>query len=131
MSSWGLFVPTYKKKDIAILSFLGKDKNIVINLCVRPEEDDAGFYDEFKVLDRVNVIRLKYGLHDLGETRQNILDYCYQNFIKYCFQFDDGLTNVVDGLDSSKKISEIFEEVVDIMENDCMSDKMIGFTFTK
>ena len=128
---WGLFVPTYKKKDIAILKFLEKDSKIVINLCVRPEEDDAGFYDEFKALDRVNVIRLNYGLYDLGETRQNILEYCKENNIKYCFQFDDGMTDVVDGFYSTKSISQIFEDIIDIMENDCMSDKMVGFTFTK
>ena len=133
-ANWGLFVPTYKKKDIQILEMLKKDKKLVINLCVRPEEDDAHFYDFLKDQDRVNIIRLPYNLYDLGETRQAILDYCSEHNIKYCFQFDDGMTDVDDLdylTDYDSRICSVFEHIVDIMEHDVFSEQLAGFTFTK
>ncbi len=85
-----VYVPTYKRKTFPALNFLN-DKLIRLNLCVRSEEDDAGFYDELKRIDRINIIRLGYGLTDIGDTRQSILQYCIDNDIDFCPMFDDSV----------------------------------------
>lgn len=88
-----IYVPTYKRKTFPVLNFL-KDKDITLTLCVRSEEDDAGFYDNLKKLNRVKILRLGYGIKDIGETRRAILQHCIDNDIDFCPMFDDSVIRI-------------------------------------
>lgn len=118
-----IFIPTYKRKTFPALNFLN-DKLIRLNLCVRSEEDDAGFYDELKRIDRINVIRLGYGLTDIGDTRQAILQHCIDNDIDFCPMFDDSVIRLynrsVYGINEpSRMIAKLIDEIkqLDITDN--------------
>ena len=128
-ANWGLFVPTYRKENIPILGILDKDKDLTINLCVRTEELDK--YAKYKDNDKISIVDLGSGITDIGETRKRIILHCITHHIDYCFQFDDGLTDVYDSKDRSKSISKLFDEIVNIIESDDRKEKIAGFTFTK
>lgn len=126
-----LCVPTYGRKMPKILDMLKADKNITINFFVRGEDYDSSFYDDLKNIERVNVHSLGYGLHELGETRQRIAEWCYKNNIEFCFMFDDGITNLVNTVALHKTITEIMEDVIDYMQCDPLKHKLIGWSFHK
>lgn len=129
--TWGLFVPTYKRKNPLILEMLQKDKTLTINLCVRREELESGFYDDLKSNAQINIVDLGYNLTELGLTRKRIIDYCIANDIRYCFMFDDGISSVDDSEHPSYSISQVFNNIIDIMQNDEYSENVVGFTFVK
>ena len=131
MHNWKLIVPTYGRKEPLILQMLDKDPNLTISFAVRPELDDDNFYDELKARDRVEVIRLPYGLHELGETRQAILDYCKNNDIDYCCMFDDGMINLVDMTNDKLTISDVIEKAINKIESGKYADITAGFSMFK
>lgn len=90
-----IFVPTYKRAKPSILKLLQKDRNFVINFCVRHEEMHFPAYVliKDKYGDRVNFIDLGSGIKDIGETRRRIMNYAIHNGIAYCVMIDDGITN--------------------------------------
>ena len=128
---WGLFVPTYKRKNPLILKMLDEDKNLTIHLCCRAEELASGFYNELILNERIRFVNLGSGLTELGLTRKRIIEYCKTNNIKYCFMFDDCVFSVDDSEHPDYTISQVFDEIVDIMENDELSEYAVGFTFVK
>ena len=130
MNKWRLCVPTYKRKSPLILNMLEKDENLEIYFCCRNEEIETGFYDDLSRLDRVHIVNLGDGLTELGETRQRVLEYCKNEGVQYCCMFDDGISNVVNEL-TNDSISNVFTSCIDLMENDKLSEYIIGFTFTK
>lgn len=123
-----IFVPTYKRKQPAILSMLDKDKNIRINLCVRAEDYNSGFYSHLANLDRVHVIPIGEYLTDIGVTRQAILNYCVEHNIEYCVMFDDGITNVKN-LECSASISECIRYGITRLKTDKLSKYAFMYTF--
>lgn len=130
MENWKLCVPTYGRKNPLILRMLDNDDELEINFFVRQEDINAGFYDELALRDRVNIISLGFGLHELGETRQRIIDWCLDNGVRYCCMFDDGITNV-DHACCAYTISEIFDTCIALMQHDKYHDKMVGWSFHK
>ena len=128
---YALCVPTYGRKRPKILDMLKADRNITINFFVRGEDYDSSFYDELKTIERVNVYSLGYGLHEIGETRQRIVEWCRSNNIEFCFMFDDGVTNLVNTVNSCKTITEIMEDVVNYMQRDPLKRKLVGWSFHK
>lgn len=125
-----IFIPTYNRKTFLALKLL-KDPTVELTLCVRPELDDEGFYDHLKSVDRVRILRLPYGLTELGESRQAILDYCNRRGIKWCFMADDGTTKIQDITKPNQSFEELFNSCVDRMENDKLSEHIIGMNFRK
>lgn len=128
---WALFVPTYKREHPLILKMLDLDPELEINLCCRHEEIEAGFYDKLAKIKRVNIVDLGRGLTELGRTRQRIIYYCVQWGIDYCFMFDDGIFSVNDSEFPYRTISQIFDNIVDLMEVDAMAEDIVAFTFVK
>lgn len=123
-----IYVPTYGRKQPAILSMLDKDVNICINLCVRTEDYRNGFYDHLKNIWRINIIPIGENIHDIGETRQAILKYCYDRNIQYCTMIDDGITNIKDTT-SRMSISQCVENAIYKMRNDVFSDLVFMYGF--
>lgn len=133
MSNWKLCVPTYNRKEPKILDMAKKDPQLEVNLFVRQEAIDDGFYDHLKDIKNVIIRSLGYGVTCIGDTRQRIIEWCIQNDVKYCAMFDDGICNFVDErivLDDVS-ISKTFEETVALMEYDPLIDRMVGFGFIK
>lgn len=131
MHKWKLCVSTYGRKEPMILQMLDKDPELVIHFFVRGEDYDNGFYDELKKRERVEVHSLGYGLHELGLSRHRIMCWCLQNKVEFCCMFDDGIVDVNDAQYPDDTISQIFDTIVDIMENDRMKDDVVGFTLHK
>lgn len=127
---WGLFVPTYKRKEPLILQMLHKDLNLVINLCVRHEELENGFYDHLKDNKRVNLIDLGTGLKNLGDTRQRIIDYCKENRIDYCCMFDDCICDVYDKT-LSNSITDTLRNCIFSMATAKYAEYIVGYSFVK
>lgn len=125
-----IFVPTYGRKEMNILKLL-VDDSVHINLCVRSEADDDGFYDELKENSQISIIRLGYGISDVGETRHAILEYCHQNNIEFCPMFDDTVLNILDSNDETSSISKILTSCIELMKNDELSQYVVGYAFPK
>lgn len=127
-----IYIPTYKRKTFPALELLD-DENIRLNLCVRSEEDDAGFYDELKRLDRINIIRLGHGLTDIGDTRQAILQYCIDNDIDFCPMFDDSVIRLCNNSKYGvSKPSEMIMKLIDeIKQLDIADDVALGGFVTR
>ena len=127
-----IYIPTYKRKTFPALELLD-DENIRLNLCVRSEEDDAGFYDELKHLDRINIIRLGYGLTDIGDTRQAILQYCIDNDIDFCPMFDDSVIRLCNNFEYGiNKPSEMIAKLIDeIKQLDIANEVALGGFVTR
>lgn len=130
-SKWRLIVPTYMRKFPLILSMLERDESLEIYFAVRSELYDDGFYKDLEAIDRVHIIPIGYGLTELGETREAIMNYCRDNNIEYCCMFDDGITNLVNIVDSSFTISEVIEHCINQIERDEMKDLIVGFSMHK
>lgn len=105
-----IYAPTYKRTEPRILEML-KHQDIIINLCVRGEELDKGFYDHLKNIDRINLVNIGYNVIDLGDTRQRILDYCRYNNEQYCVMLDDTVSDIYN-LDRTKTAEECLEEAI-------------------
>lgn len=127
---WGLFVPTYKRKEPLILQMLDIDSKLVINLCVRHEELESGFYDHLKDNNRIELIDLGTGLKNLGDTRERIINYCKENRYDYCCMFDDCIFNVHER-DSSKSIVDTLQNCIVRMASANYAEYIVGFSFVK
>lgn len=114
MQKQHIYIPTYKRKKPRCLELLDKDSNIVVDLCVRHEELENGFYDHLKSIDRLNLIDIGSNVIDLGDTRQRILDYCRSINERYCVMFDDTVSNVY-SLKTNEVISVCLWHCIDQM----------------
>ena len=124
-----IFIPTYQRLDMKALNLL-KDKDIKLNFCVRGECLDSGFYDslaEQLCNKQVSFINLGYNIIDLGDTRQRILNYCFNHNIRYCVMFDDTVSDVYN-LDYNKSISECIEECIEQMKENQTLNIMYAFS---
>ena len=128
MSKFGIFIPTYNRKSPLCLNLLTRDSDIELNLCVRSELYDKGFYDELEKLDRVNIVKLGYGLTELGETRERIMEIVKLKNIDYCLMLDDGVKDIFDVANSNFSLTQVIECAIRVIEE---SENAIGFTFLK
>ena len=117
--NYAICIPTYKRKKPLSLELLNTEATL--HYFVRPEEDDAHFYDEMKKIKNVEIHRLKYGLYELGETRENILEWCRENNIRYCVMLDDGVYQF--------NMIHCIDEIVEKMNS--MPYNVIGASFYK
>lgn len=130
MKNWKICIPTYKRKKPLSLMLLDRDEKIELNYFVREEELESGFYDALQKIDRVNVISLGRGLHELGETRERIMQYCRQENVDYCVMLDDGVFNL-DYTRCDLSISELFRRIENRIEKDKEKDRIVGFSLVK
>lgn len=126
-----IYVPTYKKKHPRILALL-KDNDIVLNLCVRQEEIDSGYYNDEQFQDeRIHLISLGYAIKDIGETRQRILDYCKAHNVEFCTMFDDTVYEIRSKLYQSATPSTLLRLCVGALRMNPKKLPVALFGFTK
>lgn len=133
MKRYAICIPTYKRKQPLCLKMLKEDSNVELNLFVRQELLDEKFYDELEKRDRVNVISLGYGLHELGETRERIMQWCRDNEVKYCVMLDDGVYNIQSSIFSDIDSAYHITRTIELMCNrmDWEKENVIGASFMK
>lgn len=122
---------TYKRKDPKIFTMLREDKTLTIYFGVRREELNAGFYEDWKTLefaDRIKFIPLD-NVIDAGDTRQKILDWCYDKGYKYVVQFDDTVRFLRNTCAPYISTSSIIRSAIDVIE--AHDKKPIGFVFDR
>ena len=124
-------VPTYNRKQPKCLEMLELDKELELDLFVRQELIDDGFYDELMKKDRVHLHSLGKDVTCIGDTRERIFDWCKQNNVKYCAMFDDGVCNLVNTNNLNMSISDVFNMCADIMEKSEFEDRYAGFCYIK
>lgn len=125
-----IYVPTYKKKNPTILKLIQEDKNIRLVFCVRDEELTSGFYDDFPKSKQVKFLNLGKDIHNIGETRQRILEHCIENKITYCVMFDDTVLRLVDML-SNSLTSQIIKRSIKRIEYDKLYQYIAMYSYTK
>ena len=131
VSEYEICIPTLNRLNPLCFNMLRENEQIHLNMFVRQELLDQGFYDSWKDMDRVNVISLGYGLEELGETRERIMDWCRMHKVKYCLMLDDGVKRVYlnDGVDRS--INAVMTRAITRLKNDRFGAKCIGMTLHK
>lgn len=123
-------IPTLNRLDPLCFKLLDANPNICLNMFVRQELLDKGFYDSWKALPRVNIVSLGYGLEELGETRERIMDWCRARRVKYCLMLDDGVSRVYYS-DCQHELEFVIERAMNRLETDEFGDKCIGMTLCK
>lgn len=130
-SNFRVCVPTYNRKEPKCLEMLELDKELELDLFVRQELIDSGFYDELAKRERVHLHSLGEGVTCIGDTRERIFNWCKSHNVKYCAMFDDGMCNVINTRNERLSISNVFNMCVDIMEKSPLKDKYAGFCYVK
>lgn len=111
-------IPTYNRKDLLCLELL-KDPTIELNLFVRQEALDEGFYDFLKNHKRVNLISLGRDVKDIGDTRERILQHCVDENVDYCVMLDDGVYDLYIQRDEFSRDNQhkVIEELIHAIEH--------------
>lgn len=119
-------IPTYKRKDILAFELIKNNAEVIFDLCVRKEEFESGFYDEpqFK-LPNIRFTLLQ-DVHDIGDTRQRILEIAEDEGYKYCMMLDDTVSKLKH---NSDRMKDIIEQVEDRFETDPLADRAVAFIF--
>lgn len=81
-------IPSYNRPDATLLKKL-KNKGLKVYLFIRKEQ--LKLYKKYKEV--YNIITLE-DVHDIGETRAAIVDWCIKNKISNIFLFDDDIYNI-------------------------------------
>ena len=130
MREYEICIPTYNRLDPLCFNMLQSDSDITLNMFVRQELLDSGFYDSWKSLERVNVISLGYGLEELGETRERIMDWCRAHKVRYCLMLDDGVKRVRGNLEDVG-VDACMTRAITRLKRDALGDKCLGMTLCK
>lgn len=111
--SYAVCIPTYKRMFPASLR-LAQQSNVDIHYFVRQSDFDNGFYNHFYDISEKIHLHPITGVHELGETRQSILDYCIDNDIDYCIMLDDGVYKFGK---SNKSMNKFIKRIIDKFED--------------
>lgn len=130
MREYEICIPTLNRLDPLCFNLLEENADICLNMFVRQELLDRGFYDSWKPLTRVNIVSLGYGLEELGETRERIMDWCRAHKVKYCLMLDDGVKRVYLD-DNVRGVNDVVSRAISRLERDSFGDKCIGMTLCK
>lgn len=123
-------IPTLNRLNPLCFNLLKENADVVLNMFVRQELLDQGFYDPWKNMPRVNIVSLGYGLEELGETRERIMDWCRAHHVKYCLMLDDGVKRVYYS-DNKQGLNYVMERAIRRLVRDTFGDKCIGMTLCK
>ena len=126
-----LCIPTYNRKSPKCLEMLKLDKELELDLFVRQELIDNGFYDDLAKIERIHIHSLGTNVTCIGDTRERIFNWCRQHHIKFCAMFDDGICNLIDTHFETASISNILNYCCDIMSTSKFADKYAGFCYIK
>lgn len=123
-----IMCPTYKRKSPRILELMKKFPNDDIYFCVRKEEFEKGFYDEWKTNEHCKFILLE-GCSNIGNTRKKILEYCFEHNEKYITMLDDNVFDVI--CEGENSLNQIFEKVIDDERSDPYFDRVAAIRIPK
>lgn len=120
--SYAVCIPTYKRAYPLSLNLINDD--VDIHYFVRKDDLELGFYDHWLYgdEDRLQLHALPEHVHELGETRQAILDYCKTNDIDYCIMLDDGVYKFGK---NNRKMASYIESIIEKFE-DCYGSTVAG-----
>lgn len=113
-----LCVPSYGRPKARLLQELKKDPSIPVILFVRDYERDA--YAEYKGLFRI--VGLK-NVHNLGETRRAMVNYCSSRGIDSIFMFDDDIYKFDYLIPGKTKSGDKKLQMPETTEDECPIDK--------
>lgn len=84
-------VPTYNRPNPPIISSLEQFPELPIILFIRNTDEQKNLYKHLKKKCRIVCLN---DVHDLGETRRAIVNWCIKNKISNIFMFDDDIKGV-------------------------------------
>ena len=124
-------IPTYKRKWPAILGCIRLNQDLLFHMFVRKADYEAGYYDEaqFK-LDNLKFVPID-GVHELGMTREKMLQYAINNGYEYCMQIDDSQFGLQDITGKYVRLSEIIDACLNRFKTDKYSNKAFGMNFIR
>lgn len=124
-------IPTYKRKWPSILACIRLNQDLDFTMFVRKDDYETGYYDEpqFK-LDNLNFVVID-GVHELGMTREKMLQYAINKGYKYCMQIDDSQFGLQDITGQYVRLSEIINECLLRFETDKHKDKAFVMNFIR
>lgn len=126
--SWRICIPTHGRQEPKSLRLLNTDPSLELYYFIREEESDL--YWRLRSKERVHVISLGTGLHELGETRERIMQWCRDKSIDYCIMLDDGVISL--NRDYTVATTSItLDEFIATFEQHDMSDFVVGCSFVK
>lgn len=121
-------IPSYKRKNPRILSFIQKNPQIQFFFCVRKDEYENGFYNEPQfTLNNISFMLLE-NVHCIGETREQIMQNCIKLQKKYCFMIDD---TQFDFKYDDYSFDEILKYCLERLQNNKYADKAFSFIFSR
>ena len=111
-------IPTYKRKWPAILGCIRLNQDLLFHMFVRKADYEAGYYDEaqFK-LDNLKFVPID-GVHELGMTREKMLQYAINNGYEYCMQIDASQFGLQDITGKYVRLSEIIDACLNRFKTD-------------
>lgn len=98
---------------------------------VRKDDYEAGYYNkpQFK-LNNLSFVAID-GVHELGMTREKILQYAINNSYDYCMQIDDSQFGLQDITGQHVRLSEIIDECLLRFKTDKYADKAFAMNFIR
>lgn len=123
-------IPTYKRKWPTILSLIRLTPNLTFNMFVRDDDYNNGYYNEpqFK-LNNLRFITIN-DVHELGETRERMLQYAIKHNYAFCLQIDDSQFGLQDITGNIKSFSGILEKCLERYETDKYKEKAFVMNFS-
>ena len=124
-------VPTYKRKWPNFLQLARQYDNLIFHVFVREDDYNAGYYNERQFdLPNIKFITLN-DVHELGETRERMLQYAINNNYKYNLQMDDSQYGIQDTTDRIKYFDNILLACIERFETDTYKDRAFAFNFPR
>lgn len=111
-------IPTYRRKFPKCLELLKQFPDCRMTLFVRKEEFSSGFYNHLLSENQIDFVQLS-DCHDIGDTRQKIIEYCFENDFDYCLMSDDSVSNFSNISHSKFSFSKMMLDII----NEITSDK--------
>lgn len=124
MSNYRICIPTYKRTVLPCLQLL-KYSGIELDIFVRNEELESGFYDFLKVIPRVNIRDLGKDVIDIGDTRDRIMRWCLDNDIEYCLMLDDGVDDIWYA-NEDRQLDTVICSMITCVSHSAFKDRCLG-----
>lgn len=124
-------IPTYKRKWPSILACIRLNKDVNFTMFVREDDYNAGYYNESQFyLKNLKFVPIA-NVHELGLTREAMLQYAIQHNYKYCLQIDDSQFGLQDITCTYHWLKDILLECIKRFETDKYKDKAFAMVFPR
>lgn len=124
-------IPTYKRKWPNFLQLVRQCDNLTFHVFVRENDYNNGYYNEPQFdLPNIKFVLLN-DVHELGETRERMLQYAINNNYKYNLQMDDSQYGLQDTTGKINYFDSILLNCINRFETDIYKDKAFAFNFAR